>query len=138
MEKLKNIFLENKKAFLYRGLGLLSLIILIIVIIILVNVFRRYGPSQVESMMVEAAKEYLSEHREMTPTAESGPVTIEVNTLVEGKYLKDLSKLSTEEGCTGNIKVVFNNKLTGIGVETFKDCSSLKEAHLPKKIKYLY
>ncbi len=34
-------------------------------------------------------------------------------------------------------KVVFNNKLTGIGVETFKNCSSLKEAHLPKKIKYL-
>lgn len=109
MEKLKNIFLENKKAFLYGGIGLLSLIILIIVIIILVNVFRRYGPSQVESMMVEATKEYLSEHIEMTPTAESGPVTIEVNTLVEGKYLKDLSKLSTEEGCTGNVKVVFNN-----------------------------
>ena len=109
MEKLKNIFLEHKKAFLYGGIGLLSLIILMIVIIILVNVFRRYAPSQVESMMVVAAKEYLSEHREMTPTAESGPVTIEVSTLVEGKYLKDLSKLSTEEGCTGNVTIVSNN-----------------------------
>ena len=29
MEKLKNIFLEHKKAFLYGGIGLLSLIILI-------------------------------------------------------------------------------------------------------------
>lgn len=133
MNKLKLLWKENKKkCLLFGGSALLSFILIIVVIVILVNVFKRYDYPGVEKIMVEASKSYLRANKEMVPTETNPEITLDVESLVAGKYMKELSKLSKDSACTGTIKVTLNAET--LRYTPHLECSNYSTTSLSKTI----
>ena len=111
MNKLKELWSEKKKLIIFiSGCVLLVLVLLIILIFILANAFKRYDSHEIDNMMITATKKYLSAHQDVYPTPNNPISTIEVSTLVEGEYLKELSKISKESQCDGTIQIVYEKE----------------------------
>lgn len=109
MKNLKELWeYDKKKVILITGITILSIIIVIALIVILVNIFRRYSYKEVENMMVNSTKTYLKEHKDLIPNEMKEIETIETSTLISGKYLKELDKLSKEKGCSGKVTIIYN------------------------------
>lgn len=109
MDKIINLIKNNKKALIFGITGLLAVILIIIVSIILINVFKKYDYRALENMMVEKTKSYLKANSSLLPTDENKSTIVDVTTLVNEKYMKDLAKISKDTNCTGKVEVVYNN-----------------------------
>lgn len=110
MDKLLKTLKENKKKVLiFGGIALLTIILLIILIVILINIFKRYDYQEIETIMVDETKSYLSRNASLLPTEENPLTTIEASTLIAEEYMKDFSKLSKDTNCTGSIEAIYNN-----------------------------
>ncbi len=109
MDKLGQILKEKKKSILIGIIGFFGIIIVILLIIFLMNLFRRYDYAGIEKLMVNATTKYLSENKDLMPTDEMNKITIEYSTLVGGKYIKEMAKVSKDKSCTGYVEVYKNN-----------------------------
>jgi len=109
MKKLNELWSTNKKTILlYSSISFIVLMLIIIVIIILFNLFRKYEPPRIEKIMVDATKSYIKKNPNYSPTIENPEEIMDVSTLVNEKYMKSLDKLSKTKGCTGTIKIIYN------------------------------
>lgn len=133
MNKLKTVWKENKKkVLLYGGISFITIILLIVIIVILVNVFKKYDYTSIEKIMVDASKSYLKDNRDMIPTETNPEITLDVESLVAGKHMKELSKLSKDSACTGKIKVTLNGEK--LRYTPYLECSDYATTSLAKTI----
>ncbi len=106
--KMKEKIEKYKKPLLFGMIGIFLLLVVVIIIIVLMNVLKRYSYAEIESKMVDGTSKYLSQHKELYPSETSPTITIATNTLVEEKILKDITKLSKDTNCSGEVMVTFN------------------------------
>lgn len=106
---------------------ILFIIFIIIVVIIVIQVIKgnRTSYSSIEEKMIIAAKKYYSEDEqgiEEFKDISNKEISINIDTLVEKKYLKDLSKLTPNKDavCTGKVNAKTNNNY--ILYTAFLDC----------------
>ncbi len=109
MDKLKELIKNNKKIILISGAVLLVIILIILVAVILINVFKKYDYQALENLMVEKTKSYLKANSSLLPNEENQITSVDVTTLVNEKYMKDLNKISKGTNCTGKVDIVYNN-----------------------------
>ena len=109
MDKLKDIWNEKKKLILTITIGVVVFILIIVLIILLVKIFTRYDYASTEKMMVSATTEYLKTNKDLLPTDDMSTITVMYDTLVGGKYIKEMSKVSKDSSCTGSVDVYKNN-----------------------------
>ena len=109
MDKLKDIWNEKKKLILTITIGVVVFILIIVLIILLVKIFTRYDYASTEKMMVSATTEYLKTNKDLLPTDDMSTITVMYDTLVGGKYIKEMSKVSKDSSCSGSVDVYKNN-----------------------------
>ena len=133
MNNVKNLWQENKKLVILYGLGgFFILLILIFVIIILMNVLRTYKYNDVEQIMVEKTEKYLKQNSSFIPN-DGEEITIDNQTLTNGKYMKELSKKKKKDSnCTGEVLV--NNNKGQLRYTPLLKCDNYKTASLTEKI----
>ncbi len=104
MDKKKSI---DKKKLIYILGGVMGGIILLIVIIFIVLgiLNQKVSYENIEKRLKTASQKYLSANEELFPKEESGSITIEVDTLENGKYIKPISKM-VKEGVNCSAKVI--------------------------------
>lgn len=90
----------------------LAVIFLIFVVVLIIGLIknRNLSYSKVEDKMKEAAMAYYEDNSSKLPTEEENEVKVDVNTLVEGEYLKPLEKyIKKDKQCDGEIYVTLRN-----------------------------
>jgi len=137
MNKLKDLWKNNKKAFLlYGGIGILGIIILVVAIFLIFSIFKRYDYYEIENMLVKASTNYLNKHKDLIPNEEEDEIVIEASSLIQEKYLKDFSKLTRDTTCSGYVTVNFleNNLRYTPSLECMNyQTKSLKDVILEKE-----
>lgn len=108
MSKINELWTNYKKQIIIGLAAFLALIIIIIIIIVLVNVFKKYDYTSLEQLLVKTTEEYIDDHPEILPTMANPQSIVDTSSLVEGKYLKDLSKISKDNTCSAEIKINWN------------------------------
>lgn len=106
-----NSLSESQKA-LAKMIGIVLAIVLVFVFIIIVMAIIKGGKktdSQIETIMETAAQKYIAEHDEKLEDIVFGSSEVSVDTLVEEKYMKPLTKYyGKDTTCTGKV-VVYKN-----------------------------
>ena len=131
-----NSLSESQKA-LTKMIGIVVAIILIFIFIILVMSIIKGGKktnSQIEAIMEKAAQEYVANHDEVLKDQIYGSTEIEVDKLVEEKYMKPLTKYYGKDStCKGKVLVYKN--LDNYDYNARIDCGdNYKTASLYEKI----
>ena len=101
----------DKKKLIYIMSGIFGGIILLVVIIfIVIGVSnKKVSFENIEKRLKSAAENYCSSNTSLIPKEESGSVTVEVETLENGKYIKSLSKmLDKTVSCDAKVIVTKN------------------------------
>lgn len=130
VEALKSM---NKKYLLIIA-SIFLVLFLIIVIVALTRACSKPGSNytKAENKIVEAARKYYKKNSDAKPS-EGESSSVSVATLVEGKYMKPLSKYLKDTTCTGDVKV-YNNGGQYLVIPNL-ECSDYKTTHLIDKIK---
>jgi len=106
---LKN--LDKKKIMIIAG-AFVGIIVLIIIILLIFHALKGNKTSyhQMENKVLNAAKEYYKDNKNLLPQSENEQITIDDVTLTSLGYLKDLNDM-TEEGvtCTAKVVVSYND-----------------------------
>lgn len=90
--------------------GLFFLLCIIIVIVLGVMNNRMHSYKSMESILLEAAKEYYEDNKEALPVQDSGRVSINSEKLIELEYMKEFIKYNKDsESCTGVVTVMNNS-----------------------------
>lgn len=108
MNKIKDLWDNHKKALLLGIGGFFALLLIILIAIILMNIFKKYDYQGMENLMVQATQKYIKQNSELLPTKEDPETTIDYSTLVNGKYIKEMSKISKDASCFGEVTIVWN------------------------------
>lgn len=101
------IFKGNKNiSFFVFGIGGMILIILIIVLIVngCSSGIKTY--SDLENKLISSAEKYYEDNKEKLPTAEGAVSTVSDQELITGEYIKDLSKIFTQDTCSATVDVI--------------------------------
>lgn len=108
MNRLK-IMLSNKKL-VYSVIGaIVGIIVLILAIFIVIKIIgKKITYSELENQLYFATEKYLKDNDIYYPTEEYPEVIISSTDLVNGNYIKDLSKLVRDQ-CSAEITVLYNN-----------------------------
>ena len=95
--------------------SLIKMVIVLIVIIVGVilfsliyyNFFYRKSYSEIENIMVEAAKEYYTDHKEHLPKTIGDTTEVKLSTLVSGDYMKSIAEYVKDEdvACKASVNV---------------------------------
>lgn len=103
----------GKKKLLWIAGGIIALVVLIVVILLIYNaIFGGTSYENIENKLVDAAKEYYSENKELLPKNENEQLTISDSTLTSKNYLKSMSELTKKMdgvSCTGTVMVSYVN-----------------------------
>lgn len=87
----------------------IALIIAVVIIVVIIKLLmgNRIEYAKIEDRMIKAAEKYYNANSEKLPTQNNGSVSINVEELVSGGYMKELSKLTKdkEASCSGNVTV---------------------------------
>lgn len=97
----------DKKKLIYILSGIMGGIILLIVIIFIIMGVSNKTVSyeNIEKRLKTAAISYMNANENLLPKEESGSITIDADTLENGKYIKPLSKM-VQEGVSCSAKVI--------------------------------
>ncbi len=102
---------DSQKA-LVKMIGIVLAIVLVFVFIIIIMAIANGGKktnSQIESIMENAAKKYVANHEEVLKEEIYGTFEIDVDDLVEEKYMKPLTKYYGKDStCKGKVLVYKN------------------------------
>lgn len=108
ISNLKNIDEQSKKKLMLFGIGFVVVIILIIIISIVVSIVtRKTSYEDMETIMEEAAYKYYQQNLGQLPTADVKTSVVSAQTLVEQEYMKEISKYTKDESCSGNVIVTY-------------------------------
>ncbi len=103
-----NKFFKGNKNIAFIVLAVGGIVIFIILIIIVANIFsggiKDY--SGLEKELVNATEKYYKDNSNLLPKEDNNVVSVNDSTLVEGKYIKDLSKLYKKDTCTAKVEVI--------------------------------
>ena len=101
----------DKKKLMYIFGGIMGVMVVIILIIAIVSAIggRKLSFEKIENKMISAAESYFNTNENSLPQEEGKSVTVDTSTLVNGKYMKQLSDM-VEKGvdCTGKVVVTKN------------------------------
>ncbi|MBE6138408.1 MAG: hypothetical protein E7173_01520 [Firmicutes bacterium] len=101
----------DKKKLIYILTGFMGVMVAIIIVVAIVNWLggKKLSYSQVEDKMITAAQSYYSSNENLLPQLEGSSVTVDTSTLVNGKYLSQVSDMVPEGvDCTGKVIVTKN------------------------------
>ncbi len=100
---------DKKKLFLYL-LTAIGVVVVVIVLVFIVSLFvgNKIGYEVLETKIKNAAISYYNNHE--LPSNDGDSSVVSTSTLVAEGYLKDLSKISKDNSCTGEVKVVKNGE----------------------------
>lgn len=107
LDNVANKFFKGNKnvAFIVIAAGGMVLFILLIVLIASLTSGGIKNYSQLEDKLVNAAEKYYKDNSDKLPLTD-GTVSVTDSTLVEGNYIKELSKLYSKDKCTATVEVV--------------------------------
>ena len=110
IDALKNMDEQSKKKMKLFGIGFIAVIVLIIVISIIVSILgKKTSYESMEEIMEKAAYEYYQDNLGQLPTADVKETVISAQTLVEQEYMKEISKYTKDDSCSGNVVVTYRN-----------------------------
>jgi hypothetical protein len=135
MTKLVEIFrgMSKKQKIILKVIIAFFVVCLIAVIVVGTIRNRKLSYSGIEKKMISAAEKYYSDNSELLPSQEGGSVSVDVATLVENKYMKELVKYKkSAESCSASVTVTNNNGLY-LYISTLK-CSDYETTSLYKEI----
>lgn len=117
--------LMEKKLFKVLTLVIGIILVLIIVVIIVMSLTggRASNYQQLENKLISAAKSYYQDNSDNLPATLGTATEVSDVTLVEGKYIKKMEKLSPK-GSTCSGKVVVKNVNNGYFYQAFVNCGS--------------
>lgn len=125
LEALKNLYSNNKQKINFFGSIVLIMIAIIIVIAIAVKmVGNKTSYEDLETILEDAAARYLNETSGELPTELHPTVVVTSDTLVEKKYVKELSKYVKDSSCTANVLVDYNKN--NYKYQTYLTCNNFK------------
>lgn len=108
IDSLKNLDEQSRKKLMIFGIGFVGIIILIIIISIIVSIVNRRTPYEdMEEIMEKAAYNYYQQNLGQLPTETVKTSVISAQTLVEQEYMKEISKYTKDESCSGNVIVTY-------------------------------
>ncbi len=106
---IKDLWQNDRKKLILISMGIiLGILILIIGIVFILKITKRYSYEEIERLLVTSTEKYVKTHESELPSI-NNPVTIYASTLVEQKLLKDLSKLSKDTNCLGEVTISLNH-----------------------------
>ena len=108
IDSLKNLDEQSRKKLMIFGISFVGIIILIIIISIIVSIVnRRTSYEDMEEIMEKAAYNYYQQNLGQLPTETVKTTVISAQTLVEQEYMKEISKYTKDESCSGNVIVTY-------------------------------
>ena len=115
----------EKKIFKILSLIIGVILVLIIVVIIVMSLTggRASSYQQLENKLISAAKSYYQDNKDKLPVTLGKTTEVSDVTLTEGKYIKNMEKLSPK-GSTCSGKVVVKNVNNGYFYQAFVNCGS--------------
>lgn len=108
---LKDKFKNNKKIYIYFGIGFIAMFLIIIFIAILTLVVgNKVSYQGAEVKIKNAAKKYYGIHQDKLPGVDQS-ITINIDELVNAKYIKSLDNLLKEDAksCKASVTITNNN-----------------------------
>lgn len=112
MVKFLEIFktMDRKQKLILRSVLAFFVICIVLVVIVGILKNRKLTYTGIEDKLISAAEKYYSKNEELLPQSEGGSVSVDSLTLIENKYMKELTKYNKEaESCSASVKVVNNN-----------------------------
>ena len=110
LETLNNMDDESKKKIKIFGIVFVVIIALIIIISIIVGIInRKTSYENMEKIMEEAAVKYYENNLGQLPTADVKTTIVSAQTLVDQEYMKEISKYTKDESCSGNVIVTYRD-----------------------------
>ena len=112
MKKLMDIFktMNSKQKMILKVVLLFFIICIIAVIVIGILKNRKLTYTGIEDKLIIAARNYYIDNEELLPKSEGGSVTVDSITLIENKYIKELTKYNKNaDSCSASVRVVNNN-----------------------------
>ena len=128
LDNVANKFFKGNKnvAFIVIAAGGMVLFILLIVLIASLTSGGIKSYSQLEDKLVNAAEKYYKDNSDKLPLTD-GTVSVTDSTLVEGNYIKELSKLYSKDKCTATVEVVKNGDGSKLLLDLPKAYEIIKE-----------
>lgn len=134
ISNLKNMDEQSKKKIMLFGIGFVIVIILIIIVSIIVSIInRKTSYEDMETIMEEAAYKYYQQNLGQLPTAEIKTSVVSAQTLVEQEYMKEISKYTKNESCSGNVIVTYMDG--DYDYQAYLTCNDFTTSLLVDKIK---
>lgn len=110
MDNIKKMFENPIARNAMMGLGIFMLVVIIIVLIASCSGGRKYTYEELEAKMVSSAKKYYEANGSNLPSNDKDKVELSLQTLIDGGYVKETSKITKDKvSCTGKVIVVNNN-----------------------------
>lgn len=92
------------------GLGIFMIIVIIIVLIASCSGGGKLTYEELEAKMIYSAKKYYVTNSSNLPSKDKDKVELSLQTLIDGGYVKETSKITKDKvSCTGKVIVVNNN-----------------------------
>lgn len=130
----KNLDDESKKRVKVFGIGFIAIVILIIIIAVVVAIInRKTSYEKMEEIMESAAYKYYQDNPDMLPNSNIKKTVVSAETLVESEYMKEISKYTKDESCTGNVEVTYND--SDYNYQAFLMCNNFETKLLVDAIK---
>lgn len=95
--------MDKKNVYIFAGLIFVP-IVLILFLVLIRGCNGTLSYSKYEDKMIKAAEKYFSDENNL-PVTEGGEVTVSLDDLVNGGYLKSSEKLLKDDSCTGSVTV---------------------------------
>ncbi len=128
-------FIEKNRGKLKKGVFILGGIIIgiiVIFILFMLIVGRKISYSQLEKKLVNATEQYLMDNMDYRPSATNPEITVDANTLVTAKYIKELSKY-VKDTCSATINVKYATE--GLEYQAFLKCNNFQTKTLNTVLK---
>lgn len=119
-----NNFNDRTKKMMFIMLGVIGIIVLIIIIALVVGKIMNSSLSyaDIENKMSAAAKSYYSNRNNELPLNDSEEIEINLQTLVDNKLLKDVSKYQKDKNATCTGKVIVTKSGEYYNYSPYLDC----------------
>ncbi len=125
MENFKK-FIEKNREKIQKGafiLGGIILCIIVIFVIVMLIVGRKISYPKLEEKLINATEQYLMDNLDYRPSASKPEITVDANTLITAKYIKELRKY-VKDTCSATIKVKYATE--GLEYQAFLDCDNFQ------------
>ena len=135
IEKLTgNLDDESKKKIKKFSIIFIMIFILIIILsIIFAIIGKKTSYTDMEVIMEKAAYEYYKKNPSQLPNSEVKTSAVSAQTLVEQEYMKDISKYTKDESCSGNVVVTYIDG--DYNYQGYLECNKFRTSLLVDKIK---